>query len=758
MIRIRPGRSWRLNPGYLGELRAVTAPRARSFTGAEILDVLGVEVDGVDIAAGVGEAQVLVAVDDLVQALLRLGDGEPAAQATIGPGPTELVLEARGYDVLVTLVSLAPPARLLASGLLLDAARLRAAALSAARGLLLDLIAISPVLARTPLAKRLGAGCRALSRKTGALGSGWPAAGARALAVKGTGAGAGKRDGAARAEGAGDAGAAGKRELRCEISAPGELMARIAARAEVASAPLAAHLARGTVTLRLEGAPALTCEEPLLLTLRNLVREAAALIEAWEAGDRIFALPFGPLELRCDLTRDELRAPGFSDPWAASPAELATAIASAVQAFADRALRTAGRAPDELLADLRTRARELLRHCRDLSSGDLHRSPGVVSAPPSPAPRARLQPLSEGRIRRLLFRELFREEGVHVVRPPLLLPQGPLVLPLEDALEARSAQSGEKLWRMSAAPGAVEHDGDLVFSEPGDAVVRLDPQTGEVRWRRRLRAASHPAELWPIAGGVVRALPGEGIAFVTSAGTLAFRTRLPGGAPVQAVLAQGVIVVALTTGAIAGLDATDGRILWKRRTRALALEPVGPRVLVLANASLSSLEAASGEPVWERPLPPGATEPKVAGDLALLISAGRVHGLALPDGAQRVSVPLPWAQELSVADDPDEHGHRGATVLVTGAGGAAQRLDERGVARWSLATDGTGPAAPALLQRGVVLLQRGGTSLHDAALGTLLAKLAPARYAALAPDLTCALLDEDGTLSVHHLATHLSVV
>jgi len=65
-----------MNPTYVGELRALTSPRG--FTGAEILDVLGVEVDGVDIAAGVGEARVLVAVDELSQALLRMGDGEPA--------------------------------------------------------------------------------------------------------------------------------------------------------------------------------------------------------------------------------------------------------------------------------------------------------------------------------------------------------------------------------------------------------------------------------------------------------------------------------------------------------------------------------------------------------------------------------------------------------------------------------------------------------------------------------------------------------
>src|SRR5207245_9974060 len=101
----------------------------KGFTGSDILDVLGIEVDGVDIAAGVGEARVLQAVDELAQALIRIGEGQPAAQATIGPGPTELVLEARGHDLLLTLVTLAPPARVPPSCLLVARQEPRAATL-----------------------------------------------------------------------------------------------------------------------------------------------------------------------------------------------------------------------------------------------------------------------------------------------------------------------------------------------------------------------------------------------------------------------------------------------------------------------------------------------------------------------------------------------------------------------------------------------------------------------------------------------------
>ncbi|HWE25097.1 MAG TPA: hypothetical protein VG496_14255, partial [Myxococcales bacterium] len=181
MIRIRPGRSWRMNPGYLGELRALSAPRAKTFDGGGILDVLGIEVDGVDIAAGVGEAEVLVAVDELLAALRLLAQGGAAAQATVGRGPTELVLESRGTDVLLSLVTLAPPARVLASGLLLDSARLWSAAASAARSLAADLLHISPAVGQSPLLRRLRRASRQPARQPVAV---WPSSEGRSFVAR----------------------------------------------------------------------------------------------------------------------------------------------------------------------------------------------------------------------------------------------------------------------------------------------------------------------------------------------------------------------------------------------------------------------------------------------------------------------------------------------------------------------------------------------------------------------------------------------
>src|SRR5207253_1228023 len=107
---------------------------------------------------------------------------------------------------------------------------------------------------------------------------------------------------------------AGRGAARCEVQVSPEAAARLADRGEVPDAPLAALLGSGAVALRCTGAPALQWEAPVYLVLRNLVRDAAALLQAWEAGEPAFRLHFGSAEVSCDLARDEVRAPGWRAP------------------------------------------------------------------------------------------------------------------------------------------------------------------------------------------------------------------------------------------------------------------------------------------------------------------------------------------------------------------------------------------------------------------------------------------------------------
>ena len=785
MIRIRPGRSWRHNPGYLGELRGLTAPRARSYSFSGILDVMGLEVDGVDIAAGVGEAPVLHTMGELLSALLLLGEGAGAAQATVGPGPTEVVLEARGPDVLLTLCTLRRPSRVLASGLLIDAARLRAAALQAAQGLLNDLLDISPALSGARLLKSLARSCAQLSRKPARPAVPWPSRAALAtpgFVVRGV----------------------AKAKVACEVQVPSEAAARLAAGAEVPGAPLAALLGRGTLALRLPGSPALSLEGPPWLLLRDLLREANALTSAWEAGDRSFALHLGEVELACDLTTDEARAPAFSEAARASALQIASAIASTARAFAERALRlpqSAGPRPfprEDPLAELRTAADELLGHCRDLSSGDLRRAPEVVAAPAKRAPGALVSPLGHGRLRRLLHREVYREQLAAGLDGLWFWsgPGGAVLLGQRGVhLDARDGATGRPLWlrelglaHAQGMPPAIS-DGDLVLESPekdsSSALLRLELRGGALRFHRRMRGQA--ASLHPVPGGVVRALAGGAWSLVSGEGRVALRGSLP-EVPLAVLAGSGVLLFCLPSGLVIGRGAQDGASLFRRKLGArIEAALVHGRALfclisdseegesgpqrTVARMQLVGLEVASGDELFRVELPARAQPASltVAGGSLALLCGESVVALRLRDGARRFEMALPWeagASFLAPVEESDEHSpaarqlSRGPGLLATGPSGAALRLDDRGARLWSLDPSAPQPAMTPLVCRGVIALARDGLALYDATSGLPLSQLSqrPMSRVAVAPDLTVALLDEANVLTLHRLASHLSVV
>src|SRR5207245_3756038 len=79
-----------------------------------------------------------------------------------------------------------------------------------------------------------------------------------------------------------------------------------------------------------------------------------------------------------------------------------------------------------------------------------------------------------------------------------------------------------------------------LFVSGADSLARIDPLTGAARWRRRMPAA---AELWALPGGVIRAST-SGLERFSDAGTQAWRSRLPGGEPTEAIHAEGVLACA----------------------------------------------------------------------------------------------------------------------------------------------------------------------------------------------------------------------
>jgi len=737
MIRIRPGGSWRHNPGYVGKLRRLDGPHLRRFEGSGILDVLGIEVDGVDIAGGVGEAEILVAMDELCRALAQLRAGSPAAQATVGRGPTELLLEARGADVLLALVSLAPPARFLASGLLLDAEKLRAAAASAARALADDLLSISPALSGSPLLSRLRGPLRAPPRKSSPHPQApWPRpVPGRGFVVRGA-----------------------IRGVRCEVQVPEESAWRLAGRGEVADAPLASLLGGGSLALRVSGAPALSWELPPYLALRDLTRSASGLVSAWEAGEPDFTLRFGAVDLHCDLSRDEARANGWRGPVALAPPTLALALAGAARAYATKALALAGEA--EELSDLRDAARRVETHCKDLASGNLHRSRSAAPPPPPRKASPRQAPLSRGRVRRLVYREAWRTAP----RDPadsLSFFGGTLVAGSKAALRGLDAATGREIFHTECERFARAADGDDVFVASRGMLSRIDSASGERRWQRRMRSS---APLWPVGGGVVRPT-GEGIVYVSDFGAVAFETAIPGGEPAACAEGEGILLLAGKEHLVA-LDAADGRLVWKRKlpAPALALSVLGGRVVVLCSGGGSAARllafSQAGKPSWTRSIAGDASAPiRSAFDCAVVAESGRIVAARLVDGSTRFDTTLPFPGAAAIASAEDDEG-RGTLLLVTGAGGACARIGERGTIAWSLPPEGTAPSPPARIARRLALVLQGAPVVLDAQEGFALAWFGerPARTAALADDASVAICEESGAISLARLATHLSIV
>ena len=175
MVRILPGESWKLNPSYLSSLKQLAAADARRLGAPSVFDVLGIEVDGVDLTRGQSEEAIFEVVAELSTVVARLcREPSGAGQVSFNEGRAELVLGRRGSSASLCLVSLRP-ARILTSEVEVEVQALALATASCAQTLASDLSSINPALAESPIARKLSAAVKALQRAARLSGEG-PAA------------------------------------------------------------------------------------------------------------------------------------------------------------------------------------------------------------------------------------------------------------------------------------------------------------------------------------------------------------------------------------------------------------------------------------------------------------------------------------------------------------------------------------------------------------------------------------------------------
>ena len=143
MIRIRIGQGWASDPEVRAGLRA-GSPEPRRAAIRAIVDVVAVEVEGVDIAAGRTEGPVAEGVLGMLRAIDRLAAGEEHASVPFEDGAVELLLHRRGGVALLSVATLSRPARLLAHDVEVDLPRLAEAAREAATAFCARVAEIAP--------------------------------------------------------------------------------------------------------------------------------------------------------------------------------------------------------------------------------------------------------------------------------------------------------------------------------------------------------------------------------------------------------------------------------------------------------------------------------------------------------------------------------------------------------------------------------------------------------------------------------------
>jgi outer membrane protein assembly factor BamB len=739
MIRIRTGVSWRDDPRISAALRAA-APQARAQAARELSDALAIEVDGVDLAAGLAEAPLLPSLEELLGAIARVVSGAPHAAVVLGEGGLELVLRRRGSSAFLTVVALGRPSRLLARDVEVEIDALAGAALEAAAGFCHELAAAVPGASRD--AQPLRAAVRHLSR----------------------------------VQPRPPAGAPPEPTVRNQAPEPGRLGCGIEiadhegllAAYEGGRPDLGSLLVPGSVVLHgPDGAALLSVPGHPFLALRDLTAAADRALCAVRRGDPRFEIALarpgrGVATLTLDLTRGATAVDGRAV--ACPPLVLLRAFAEAALDFC-RLCR--GRNPRQAenghLTELESAATERVAELDELAGGDL---PRAGAEPPSA--RARLpvrvdeRPLGPGRLRRLSFRRL---GGAEVGAPAGLALHGRRILAAGgSAVACLDRDTGATLWRArGSAPAALLPT--TVLAWRAERLWALSPSTGRQRWERDLPGAPATGAALLSGGPAALVEPGAVTGLDPRSGATVWRFVAPGASRTWAVPFGPVLVAGSDTGFLHGLDA-EGRLLWRVRAPGPLLRgPAawGGTCLALcetaSGSALLAVDAATGVRKFEAPLELVPVAAPVRWGTRLVVP-GTVAGdpaiTVLERGGE-----LAWTSAPPLAGAPDAVA-AGPLLVVRDAQGGLVALDRDGRPRWSRPAPEAawrGPR-PLALSRETLVVAGDGITCHALETGEIVGAIPGVSAAHLAVDaeLVVSALDLDGQLTIHRLGTHLSVV
>jgi outer membrane protein assembly factor BamB len=746
VIRIRTGEGWRHDPAFLSALRRGAGP-ARSAAARAVVDAVALEVDGVDVAAGLAEGPLLPTLEALLRAVARIVGGASHATVAFPEGEVEVLIRRRERFALLTVVVVSRPSRILARDVEVEVDALAEAALEASAALCRDLAELLPG-AEGREARPLRAAARALRRTE----QGAP-----------PGAGVLSRVRPPRA--------AGRRAAVACVLALGDDDGLLQAY-EGGRPDLGSLLGPGRITLCAAGGLEL-CALPGIpfLVLRDLGGAADAVLRAVRGGEARCQLALvrsrggAPLSASLDLARGTLSVGATAD-LPCPPLDLARAFTEA-QAELGRVARARNprQAENAYVAELERAAAERLAQIDELAEGDRPAAAPVPARAPAP-PRLPQRPLGPGRLRRLAFRPTFRVDAGPPASDGLLLAGGLVVVAGAAALAGVDRARGEVLWRGEGCTFAAAAAGGLLVVR-GGALQALSARTGRLRWSRALPGAPPGAAVAFPRGPLVVVEPGAATGLDPGSGRTLWRFEPPGAARLGATAFGGVLAIGADTGIGYGLDAA-GKVLWRLRAPGPVLRPpsaAGGLCLLLAVAdpgtALLALEPATGRRRWEARLDvaPGAAVGAWGRRLAV---AGALGGEPIVTVLERSGAPA-WTVSPPL-DAPVAAVGAGALLVVRAGSGALVALGRDGAPRWTRPAPAAREAArgpPPALARGTLISAAGdGIQALDAQRGDLAGAIATAAPVRLLADasLAIAALDAEGVASGWRLATHLSVV
>ncbi|HUL58176.1 MAG TPA: PQQ-binding-like beta-propeller repeat protein, partial [Anaeromyxobacteraceae bacterium] len=593
MIRIRVGDAWKHDPGLRASLRSATR-RAHAEAARRIVDVLALEVDGVDIAAGRTEGPLLPSLEALLRAVARIVSGTPQASVPFEGGDVELVLCRRGGSALLTVVAPGPPSRVLARDVEVDVEALAAAALEASAELCRDLAGVGPAVSRGT--RRLRDAARRL-RAAEVEPRARPRRPARRAGTPGP---AAEAAGVGRRRPRGLAAVERPSSVSCSVELhddEGLVEAYAGGRADLGSL-----LAPGVTTLTVGAVEAARLTAPPFLVVRDLAAAAARLARAAGAGEARFEAEIvhagrGGVRLSLDLLHGTLAA-GRGPKLPCPPLALArAALGAALDLAGALRARNPRQGENAYVVELEAAAAEGLARVDEMEEGDrVDAGAGGTSAPPPrPVPQ---EPLGPGHLRRLAFR---RTVSLDVGAPSGqgLLACGALAVAAGAAgIAALDAASGAIAWRAGGCSFAAAVPGG-VLAVRGTALECLGARTGRLRWTRALPGGAPRAALALARGPLVLVEAAALTGIDPGSGRTLWRFEPPAAARVAAATFGGLALVAADTGALYGLDAA-GR-------PAFRIQAPGAILSAPAIAGRLALVAAEAGPVaaipWSRRSP-----------------------------------------------------------------------------------------------------------------------------------------------------------